>query len=123
MASSVAGKAYAATSAHDGGRSLQKWREAIKRLYCRSLARAVAEALFRPYRIAGTTNLPAEQAAFSASIPASWLQATIPTSPSRVERMRLLIMQRLASAEMSNAARDARANGKGAHSPILEKAA
>jgi hypothetical protein len=104
--------------AHNG------WREGLKSLYCQTLARSIAGAVFSYGRYAPNQNANrfGEPSALSPTdvLPSSWLNLGASPAPRHVERLRAAIIQRL---EVANRPSPVQRPSAGRHTLILDKAA
>jgi hypothetical protein len=111
---------------HDTGMPAdpQTWREGLRTLFCRSLARAISDVIFMPE---GQAVLPRDYPDLPISpqlavdlLPASWLQAGVRPPAAKMDRMRAAIAERLSHAEQAGFGGQGR---RGHQSTILDKAA
>ncbi|MDX2263651.1 MAG: hypothetical protein NW215_01585 [Hyphomicrobiales bacterium] len=77
-------------------RTSDGWRNGLKSLYCRTLARTVSDAFFSYRRSAAARFLGEGSTAAAPTdiLPSSWLQLGQPPQHGRVERMRAAIAER-----------------------------
>lgn len=102
----------------------QTWREGLRTLFCRSLARAISDVIFMPegqavFSLDGGDIYVSRQLALDI-LPASWLQAGTRPAADKMDRLRADIVERLGWVDEAGAGALPR---RGHQSIILDKAA
>jgi hypothetical protein len=102
----------------------QTWREGLRTLFCRSLARAISDVIFMPegqsvYTVDGSDLQVSPQLALDI-LPTSWLQVGVRPATAKVDRLRAATFERLDWLHQAEAAGRQRREHQ---SIILDKAA